>query len=120
MVVVGGPDDVGLGDEIVRAVGPSRRPAVNACGKCVASHESVLRGKGVTEELIDKLIRIPGLRVPPPTSSFYYKNKRIRVADIAKALRVNYVLDPFGMNMRSVRAITTPAVVLPEPHRSLV
>jgi transcriptional activator of cad operon len=48
---------------------------------------------GVTEELIDKLIKIPGLRVPPPTSSFYFKNKKKPVADIAKALRVAYVLD---------------------------
>jgi transcriptional activator of cad operon len=48
---------------------------------------------GVTEELIDKLTKIPGLRVPPPTSSFYYKGKQIPVADIAKALGVAYVLD---------------------------
>jgi len=30
---------------------------------------------GMTEELIDKLSKIPGLRVPPPTTSFYYKGK---------------------------------------------
>ena len=48
---------------------------------------------GVTEELIDRLIRIPGLRVPPPTSSFYFKNKKKPVAEIAKTLRVDYVLD---------------------------
>jgi alkyl hydroperoxide reductase subunit D len=32
--------------------------AVNACGKCVASHEAVLRGKGVTEELINAAVRV--------------------------------------------------------------
>ena len=48
---------------------------------------------GVTEELIDRLIKVPGLRVPAPTATFYYKNKRVPVADIAKALRVAYVLD---------------------------
>lgn len=48
---------------------------------------------GVTEELIDRLIKVPGLRVPAPTATFYYKNKRVPVADIAKALRVTYVLD---------------------------
>ncbi len=57
---------------------------------------------GMTEELIDKLSKIPGLRVPPPTSSFYFKGKlwprshgtpQITVADIAKALGVTYVLD---------------------------
>jgi len=57
---------------------------------------------GMTEELIDKLSRIPGLRVPPPTSSFYFKGKlwprshgtpQITIADIAKTLGVAYVLD---------------------------
>ena len=48
---------------------------------------------GMTEELIDRLSKIPGLRVPPPTSSFYYKGKKVSVADIAKSLGVAYVLD---------------------------
>jgi len=48
---------------------------------------------GMTEELIDRLSKIPGLRVPPPTSSFYFKGKQIPVADIAKTLNVAYVLD---------------------------
>jgi TolB-like protein/DNA-binding winged helix-turn-helix (wHTH) protein len=48
---------------------------------------------GMTEELIDKLSKIPGLRVPGATSSFYFKGKQIPVADIAKALGVVYVLD---------------------------
>jgi transcriptional activator of cad operon len=48
---------------------------------------------GMTEELIDKLSKIPGLRVPAPTSSFYFKGKRIPIADIAKTLGVAYVLD---------------------------
>lgn len=48
---------------------------------------------GMTEELIDELSKIPGLRVTPPTSSFYYKGKQMTVAEIAKALGVGYVLD---------------------------
>jgi TolB-like protein/DNA-binding winged helix-turn-helix (wHTH) protein len=48
---------------------------------------------GMTEELIDKLSKIPGLRVPPPTSSFYFKGKQIKLADIARSLGVVYVLD---------------------------
>jgi transcriptional activator of cad operon len=48
---------------------------------------------GMTEELIDKFSKIPGLRVPSPTSSFYYKGKKIPIADIAKSLGVAYVLD---------------------------
>lgn len=48
---------------------------------------------GMTEELIDKLSKISGLRVPSPTSVFYYKGKQLPVAEIAKALGVTYVLD---------------------------
>jgi TolB-like protein len=48
---------------------------------------------GITEELIDRLNKVPGLRVPAPTSSFYFKNKHVPIAEIAKALRVAYVLD---------------------------
>jgi TolB-like protein/DNA-binding winged helix-turn-helix (wHTH) protein len=48
---------------------------------------------GITEELIDKLSRIPGFQVPPPTSSFYFKGKRASVADMARALGVAFVLD---------------------------
>lgn len=48
---------------------------------------------GMTEELIDKLSKIPGLSVPSATSSFYYKGKQLPVAEIAGALNVAYVLD---------------------------
>ena len=57
---------------------------------------------GMTEELIDRLSKIPDLRVPPPTSSFYFKGKlwprsngtpQVTVADVAKTLGVTYVLD---------------------------
>jgi TolB-like protein/DNA-binding winged helix-turn-helix (wHTH) protein len=48
---------------------------------------------GVTEELIDRLSKIPGVQVPPPTSSFYFKNKKVPVAEIARSLGVSYVLD---------------------------
>jgi transcriptional activator of cad operon len=48
---------------------------------------------GMTEELIDKLSKVPGLLVPSPTASFYYKGRKIPVADLAKNLGVIYLLD---------------------------
>ena len=48
---------------------------------------------GMTEELIDKLSKIPGLRVPASTSVFYFKGKQVPVAEIARSLGVVYVLD---------------------------
>ena len=48
---------------------------------------------GVTEEIINRLSSLPGVRVPGATASFYYRDKSVPVADIAHALGVNYVLD---------------------------
>jgi transcriptional activator of cad operon len=48
---------------------------------------------GVTEELINRLSRLPGFKVPSPTDSFYFKGKQLPVAEIARRLRVNYLLD---------------------------
>ena len=48
---------------------------------------------GMTEELIDKLSKIPELMVPSATASFYYKGRQIPVADLAKSLGVIYLLD---------------------------
>ena len=48
---------------------------------------------GMTEELINRLSRIPTLSVPTPTASFYFKGKQLPVGAIAESLRVAYVLD---------------------------
>ncbi len=48
---------------------------------------------GISEELIGKLSKLPGLAVAPPGASYYYKDKRATAADVAKALKVAYVLD---------------------------
>ena len=48
---------------------------------------------GMTEELIDKLSKFPELRVPSPTSSFYFKNRRVALGEIAAKMGVAYLLD---------------------------
>ena len=48
---------------------------------------------GMTEELISRLSEVPGLRVPAPTASFYFKGKQLPLATIADSLGVAYVLD---------------------------
>jgi TolB-like protein/Tfp pilus assembly protein PilF len=48
---------------------------------------------GLSEELIDMLTRVPDLRVPARTSSFYFKGKQTTIGDIAKVLGVAYVLE---------------------------
>jgi len=48
---------------------------------------------GMSEELIDMLTKIPDLKVPARTSSFYFKGKQATIAEIAKALGVAHVLE---------------------------
>jgi TolB-like protein/DNA-binding winged helix-turn-helix (wHTH) protein len=48
---------------------------------------------GITEELIDRLSKVPDFRVPAPTASFYYKDKHASLAEIGSRLGVVYVLD---------------------------
>lgn len=48
---------------------------------------------GMTEELIDKLSNVEGVRVPSATASFFYKGKTLPVAELAQGLRVTYLLD---------------------------
>jgi TolB-like protein/DNA-binding winged helix-turn-helix (wHTH) protein len=48
---------------------------------------------GITEELIDKLSKIPDFRVPAATASFYFKGKQAALEEIARRLGVVYVLD---------------------------
>jgi TolB-like protein/Flp pilus assembly protein TadD len=48
---------------------------------------------GLSEELIDLLTKVPDLRVPARTSSFYFKGKTDDIATIAKRLRVANLLE---------------------------
>jgi len=48
---------------------------------------------GISEELLNVLVRVPGLGVASRTSSFGYKGSPLGTADIAKALKVNHVLE---------------------------
>ena len=48
---------------------------------------------GLSEELIDLLSRIPTLRVPARTSSFFFKGKAEKIATIAADLGVAHILE---------------------------
>jgi TolB-like protein/Tfp pilus assembly protein PilF len=59
---------------------------------------------GLSEELIDLLAKIPDLRVPARTSSFYFKGKSEDIPTIARRLMVAHVLEgsvrKFGNHLR--------------------
>lgn len=48
---------------------------------------------GLSEELIDMLTKVPDLRVPARTSSFYFKGQHATIAEMAKALGVAHILE---------------------------
>jgi TolB-like protein/lipoprotein NlpI len=50
-------------------------------------------GDGMAEEIIDLLAKVPDLRVPARTSSFYFKGKNTKIPDIAHELGVTNVLE---------------------------
>jgi TolB-like protein len=48
---------------------------------------------GLSDELINLLGKIPGLRVPARTSSFYFKGKQSTLPEIGRVLKVSHVLE---------------------------
>ena len=48
---------------------------------------------GITEEIINALTKIDGLKVTSRTSSFYFKNKQLALPEIGKALNVSAILE---------------------------
>ncbi len=64
---------------------------------------------GMTEELIDKLSKVPGMRVPSPTSSFYFKDKDLPLSAIAHKLGVRiYPGRKRAQVRRSIKSSRTP------------
>jgi TolB-like protein/Tfp pilus assembly protein PilF len=56
-------------------------------------HDEEYFSDGLSEELIDLLAKVPDLRVPARTSSFFFKGKSEDIAAIAQKLRVANVLE---------------------------
>ncbi|MEN8221825.1 MAG: protein kinase [Acidobacteriota bacterium] len=48
---------------------------------------------GITEDIITQLSKITNLKVTSRTSSFYFKNRELKIKDIAKELNVNTILE---------------------------
>jgi serine/threonine protein kinase len=48
---------------------------------------------GISEELLDVLAKIPGLKVSARNSAFFFKGKRVPIGEIARQLGVAYVVE---------------------------
>jgi TolB-like protein len=65
---------------------------------------------GLSDELIDMLAKIPGLRVPARTSSFYFKGREATLPEIGRVLKVSNVLE--GSVRKSGSALRVSAEVI--------
>lgn len=80
------------------AAGDQKAPRANSIA--VLAFDDMSEGRdheyfadGISEEILNLLTRIPGLRVVARTSSFSFKGKDTDIATIGKALDVGYVLE---------------------------
>jgi TolB-like protein len=58
-----------------------------------ADPENEYFSDGITEEILNALVKVEGLQVTSRTSSFSFKGKNIEVKEIAKQLNVNTILE---------------------------
>ncbi|MGE0623457.1 MAG: tetratricopeptide repeat protein [Pseudomonadales bacterium] len=72
---------------------PSPSVAVLPFASFSADAEDGYFADGLTEELINGLAQIDGLRVPGRTSSFHYKNLNVDLRDIGRELSVAHVVE---------------------------
>ena len=67
--------------------------AVLAFADLSEAHNSEYFSDGISENLLDALAKVPGLRVAARTSAFFFKGKNLPMAEIAAKLNVAYVVE---------------------------
>jgi len=65
---------------------------------------------GLSEELLNVLVRVDGLKVASRTSSFAFKNEILSIGEIAERLKVNHVLEGSVRKMDSRIRITAQLI----------
>ena len=75
------------------AAAPEKSIAVLPFLDMSEKHDQEYFSDGLSEELIDLLTKVPALRVPARTSSFYFKGKADDITTIAARLHVAHVLE---------------------------
>jgi TolB-like protein/Tfp pilus assembly protein PilF len=82
------------------AAAPVTVPAVDEKSVAVLAFANLSDDKGneyfsdgISEELLNVLAKVPGLKVTARTSSFYFKGKEVPIPEIARQLHVAYVVE---------------------------
>jgi len=73
-------------------------------------HDQEYFADGLAEELLDRLARIPGLHVPARTSSFYFRDRSVPISQIARDLRVAYLVEGSVRKDRNVLRTTAQLI----------
>ena len=72
---------------------PSRSIAVLPFINMSSKEDNEYFSDGMTEEIINALAKIKGLKVTSRTSSFFFKNKNVPIQEIGQALNVSTILE---------------------------
>ncbi|MEO6002203.1 MAG: TIR domain-containing protein, partial [Opitutus sp.] len=81
-------------DGMTGSVAPDEKSvAVLAFANLSDDKENEYFSDGISEELLNVLAKVPGLKVSARTSAFYFKGKQVPMAEIAKQLGVAYVVE---------------------------
>ena len=78
---------------VVPAKADEKSVAVLAFADLSAAHDSEYFSDGISEELLNVLAKVPGLKVSARTSAFSFKGKNVPIPEIAKQLGVAYVIE---------------------------
>ena len=83
-----GPDTA-----VTAAVEPAASIAVLPFADMSPEKDQEYLSDGIAEELLNLLVKVPGLQVAARTSSFSFKGKEVTIADVARELHVANVLE---------------------------
>ena len=93
-------DVVGTNAVPLASAAPVAAPATDQKSIAVLAFANLSEDKGneyfsdgISEELLNVLAKIPGLKVSARTSAFFFKGKQVPMAEIAKQLDVAYVVE---------------------------
>jgi len=87
------PPATSSGAAVVATAADEKSVAVLAFANLSDDKDNEYFSDGISEELLNVLAKVPGLRVVARTSAFYFKGKNVPIPEIAQKLNVAYVVE---------------------------
>jgi TolB-like protein len=86
-------EEPGVDDDLVAEDADHQSIAVLPFVNMSADADNEYFSDGISEELLNVLVKVSSLRVASRTSAFAYKGKEVAIGDIARELKVDHVLE---------------------------